>query len=476
MLNRRSRQAVLRASLGLMIAALAVGLSSASVRAESAVQPPRESAAALGTGNGFWHAVGSTLVDADGNPVRATGLNWFGMETSNKTFHGLWARSYQSMVDQMVEQGYNTLRIPYSNDVLRPDATVTSIDFTRNPDLQGLTPLQILDTVIDYAGAQGMRVILDRHRPDSAGQSALWYTPSVPESTWIDDWKTLAARYLGNPTVIGADLHNEPHSDGGTTGSCWGCGDVARDWRLAAERAGNAVHEVNPDWLILVEGVDCVGADCGWWGGNLSGAAEFPVRLDDPSKLVYSAHEYAISVFHQSWFDDPAFPANLPAIWDRWWGYLIKEQTAPVLVGEFGSTLSDPKDATWLKALMEYLGDGPSAASFTYWAWNPNSGDTGGILNNDWTTINQAKQSILAPYLFGGTADVAPENLAAPGNNISATSVTGTGTGSAEYCVGMQSATTAVVHALSQEFQWTGSSPPSNVHRGGVSCTSKPAL
>src|SRR6188508_2962650 len=119
MLNSRTRRHAFRASLGLMIAALAVGLSSASVRAESAVSPPEESAAALGTGNGFWHAVGSTLVDADGTPVRSTGLNWFGMETSNKTFHGLWARSYQSMVDQMVEQGYNTLRIPYSNDVLR---------------------------------------------------------------------------------------------------------------------------------------------------------------------------------------------------------------------------------------------------------------------------------------------------------------------------------------------------------------------
>jgi endoglucanase len=487
MLNRRSRRAAFRATLGLMIVALAAGLGSASVRAESAVQPPGESAgesaAALGTGNGFWHAVGSTLVDAAGTPVRATGLNWFGMETSNKTFHGLWARSYRSMIDQMVEQGYNTLRIPYSNDVLRDGAAVTSIDFSKNAELQGLTPLQILDTVIDYAGDQGMRVILDRHRPDSAGQSALWYTPSVPESTWIADWKTLATRYLGNPTVIGADLHNEPHSDGGSTGSCWGCGDTARDWRLAAERAGNAVLSVNPDWLILVEGVDCVGADCGWWGGNLSGAAEFPVRLNDPSKLVYSAHEYAISVFHQSWFDDPAFPANLPAIWDRWWGYLIEQQTAPVLVGEFGSTLSDPKDTTWLKALMAYLGDGPSAASFTYWAWNPNSGDTGGILKDDWTTINQAKQSILAPYLFGGTGGDEPvppvpvaEAVSAPGDAVSVPSATGTGTGTAPVCVSARTVEQPAVLAVSNRFGRTGSSPPSSVRRGGVSCTSKSAL
>src|SRR5207248_3086794 len=30
--------------------------------------------------------------------------------------------------------------------------------------------------------------------------------------------------------------------------------------------------------------------------------------------------------------------------------------------------------------------------------WNPNSGDTGGVLNDDWTTLNQAKLSILRAY------------------------------------------------------------------------------
>ena len=54
--------------------------------------------------------------------------------------------------------------------------------------------------------------------------------------------------------VIGADLHNEPHAP-----ACWGCGDKALDWRLAAERAGNAILAVNPNWLIFVEGVNCYG-------------------------------------------------------------------------------------------------------------------------------------------------------------------------------------------------------------------------
>jgi endoglucanase len=118
------------------------------------------------------------------------------------------------------------------------------------------------------------------------------------------------------------------------------------------------------------------------------------------NRLVYSPHDYAISVFHQDWFDDPTFPANLPGIWDSFWGYIYKENIAPIMVGEFGSTLQDPKDRTWLTELMRYMGTGVNGMSFTYWSWNPNSGDTGGILNDDWTTVNQTKQSILQPYLI----------------------------------------------------------------------------
>jgi endoglucanase len=144
--------------------------------------------------------------------------------------------------------------------------------------------------------------------------------------------------------------------------------------------------------------------DCGWWGGNLSKAGEFPVRLNVANRLVYSPHEYATSVFRQSWFDDPTYPANMPAIWDRYWGYLYKQNIAPIMMGEFGTTLANDVDRVWLENLMAYTGTGVTGMSFTYWSWNPNSGDTGGIANDDWATVNQAKQSILQPYLIAPVA------------------------------------------------------------------------
>ncbi len=371
-----------------------------------------------GTGVGYLHTDGRLIKDANNQTIRITGINWFGMETDNKTFHGLWANApatWRGQIDRMAALGFNTIRVPYSGDALRADARATSINDFTNPDLIGLHPLEILDRIINYAGTKGMRIILDRHRPTSAGQTALWYTPTVSEASIIADWRTLAQRYAGNTTVIGADLFNEPHSEGvdpNGTGACWGCGVQTRDWRLAAERIGNAILQVQPNWLIFVEGVSCLSGgnanewdnipdpwqNCDWWGGNLSQAIAQPVRLSVANRLVYAPHDYGISVYdRQPWFREANFPNNLPGVWDMFWGNINKQNVAPIMLGEFGSTLANPLDVQWLTTLMSYLT--ANGMSFTYWSWNPNSGDTGGIALDDWYSVNQQKMNILTPHL-----------------------------------------------------------------------------
>lgn len=379
-------------------------------------------------GAGYWHTSGNKILDANNQQVRITGINWFGFETGNYVVHGLWSRDYRDMLDQIKSLGYNTIRLPYSNQLFDSGSVANSISnapTTKWPNGMNLPlmtngvangtplpPIQIMDEIIRYGGSIGLRFILDRHRPDSGGQSALWYTSAYPESRWINDWVMLANRYKGNTAVVGADLHNEPHHIQGNpaASACWGCGTVANDWRLAAERAGNAILAANPNWLIFVEGVDCYGpggvtepsqgAECTWWGGMLTGAQDYPVRLNVANRLVYSPHEYDNGVFNQTWFSAPNFPNNMPALWDRWWGYLHKNNIAPIMLGEFGTLLNDPQDGQWLSALMSYLGTGASGMNWTFWCLNPNSGDTGGILLDDWTTVNTTKHNYLAPYLF----------------------------------------------------------------------------
>lgn len=374
--------------VGVVVAVLAL------VAALANLAVPRPARAA---GGGYWHTSGREILDANNVPVRIAGINWFGFETCNYVVHGLWSRDYRSMLDQIKSLGYNTIRLPYSDDILKPGTMPNSINFYQmNQDLQGLTSLQVMDKIVAYAGQIGLRIILDRHRPDCSGQSALWYTSSVSEATWISDLQALAQRYKGNPTVVGFDLHNEPHDP-----ACWGCGDPSIDWRLAAERAGNAVLSVNPNLLIFVEGVQSYNGDSYWWGGNLQGAGQYPVVLNVPNRLVYSAHDYATSVYPQTWFSDPTFPNNMPGIWNKNWGYLFNQNIAPVWLGEFGTTLQSTTDQTWLKTLVQYLRPtaqyGADSFQWTFWSWNPDSGDTGGILKDDWQTVDTVKDGYLAP-------------------------------------------------------------------------------
>jgi endoglucanase len=345
-----------------------------------------------GGGSGRLRAEGGRIVDAEGNPVRITGINWFGFETPELALHGLHIRSMDSFLDQVAELGFNTLRVPFTSQLFDEGVTPNGIDFQRNPDLVGKTPPEILDVLIDKAGARGLRIILDRHRPDAGGQSELWYTSAYPEERWIADWVALATRYRDNPTVIAFDLHNEPHG-----AATWGGGDPATDWRAAAQRAGDAILAANPDLLIVVEGIESFDNNYYWWGGNLRGAATAPVELAVSGRLVYSPHDYPSSLYPQPWFSDPSYPANLAGVWDQTWGYLASGGTAPILVGEFGTKYETEADQEWLQSLADYIGE--NGLSFTYWSLNPDSGDTGGILEDDWQTVREDKMAVLAPVL-----------------------------------------------------------------------------
>jgi endoglucanase len=126
-------------------------------------------------------------------------------------------------------------------------------------------------------------------------------------------------------------------------------------------------------------------------------AGSAPVVLSVPNRLVYSPHDYPATVFPQTWFSDPAYPANLPALWDENWGYLVQDGIAPVWLSEFGTRFETASDRAWLETLAEYIDH--NGLSFAFWSLNPNSGDTGGILKDDWTTVSAEKQDVLAPLL-----------------------------------------------------------------------------
>ena len=116
-----------RTVVGTLVAAAAAALTVAATLV--AVTVTASPAQAAGTGTGYLRTNGNRLVDATGATVRLTGINWFGMETDNHTFHGLWANppaTWRGQIDRMADLGFNTLRIPFTGDSLRPGAQATS--------------------------------------------------------------------------------------------------------------------------------------------------------------------------------------------------------------------------------------------------------------------------------------------------------------------------------------------------------------
>ena len=178
-----------RRRLGIQRLVSMAALAVSALLAVSTVAPLSAQAAA----DGWWHTSGSRIVAADGTTVTIKAANWFGLETPNCAPHGLWSITLDEGLAQIAAMGFNTVRLPYSNQCLAA-STTSSIDASRNPDLVSLTPLQLMDAVIAKARAHGLRVILDRHRIESSGQSELWYTSTYSEKRWSDGWVVLASR------------------------------------------------------------------------------------------------------------------------------------------------------------------------------------------------------------------------------------------------------------------------------------------
>lgn len=334
---------------------------------------------------GYLSTSGSKILDSQGRETRILGINWFGGSTWNKAPHGLWARNYKSMVAQMASMGFNTLRYLFCNDMLDDDASaVSAVNFTLNPELRGKSPLEIMDAVIAAAGEQGMRVIINSWSIEPDVNHGKWYTSSYSEAKWINDWKMLAKRYANNPTVIGADLFNEPS---GT----WGTG-AADDWARAAKAAGDAIHSVNSNWLIIVEGIRVYNNQWFWWGGGLTPVATKPIILNKSGKLVYSPHDYPESVSGQPWFNTSDYPDNLPSVWEQHWGFIETQNIAPLLLGEFGTTTAT-RDMQWADKIAQYLKD--KRMDWMYFPFNANGLPYMGVLNQDWTTIHPSRQTYL---------------------------------------------------------------------------------
>ncbi len=331
-------------------------------------------------------------MDASGKRFKFASVNWYGGESPDFVVAGLDTQPLTKLAGLIRQEGFNSVRLPFSNELVEKNPRVAEARLSANPQLVGLTALEVFDRVIEALAAQGLVVILDDHvsRADwccsDTDGNGLWYSADYPESAWLADWRTMVARYRSQKAVVAAELRNELRAANGVT-PVWGGNNSARDWRAAALRGGNAVLAENPALLVMVGGLT--------YSTDFSGASSQPISLDVANRLVWAPHDYA-------WFHSAQDYSSVKTATGNRWGFLLvqdKAYTAPVWVSEFGTcnTAEDCVTSTsgqglWFQSFLHVLDD--ADVDWSYWAFNGTestgasrtlgSPETYGILNTRW--------------------------------------------------------------------------------------------
>ncbi|GAA3960579.1 cellulase family glycosylhydrolase [Actinoplanes auranticolor] len=386
------------------------------------------SAAAAAPAEDWLHVSGNQIVDEAGNPVWLTGTNWFGFNAGERVFHGLWSANLTEVTRSMADRGINIVRVPISTQLLLEwkagqAAVAAGVNTYANPELTGKTTLQVFDAFLALCRQYGMKVMLDVHsaEADNSGHNhPVWWKGTITTENFYQAWEWVTARYKSDDTLVAMDIKNEPHgAQNETVRAKWDSSTDADNWKYVAETAAKRILAINPKVLVLVEGIQVypkagstwsspnTNPDLSsnfhntWWGGNLRGVAEHPINLGaDQDQLVYSPHDYGPLVFDQPWFQKTFDKASLTAdVWTPNWLYVHDTGTAPLLIGEWGGRLGqDERQDRWMTALRDLIVE--KKLHQTFWVLNPNSGDTGGLLLDDWKTWDEQKYALLKPALW----------------------------------------------------------------------------
>jgi hypothetical protein len=250
------------------------------------------------------------------------------------------------------------------------------------------------------------------------------------EAKWIANLKEIAGlpAKLGVDNILGIDIFNEPWD------YTW------QDWKTLSEHAYTAINSVNPNLIIIVEGISGTAnnqdgtpdtkdevpygdkATNPNWGENFYEAGANPLNIPK-DQLLLSPHIYGPSVFVQKQHLDQTqagcaglegddagkakckvviTPSLLEKGWEEHFGYL-RAQGYGFLVGEFGGNMDWPLktkqnvrnmwshittnvDEQWQQAAVAYFKK--KNINACYWSLNPESADTMGWWTTPWDPVS----------------------------------------------------------------------------------------
>ena len=367
---------------------------------------------------------GSKIVDMNGSEVWLTGCNWFGYNTGTNLFDGVWNCNLKEALESIADHGFNLLRVPMSSELLlqwkKGQYPKANYNNAYNEELNSMNSLEIFDYVLSLCEKNGMKVMIDIHsvKTDAAGHNhPVWYKDNLTEADFIESLRWIAARYKDNDTIVAYDLKNEPHGKPPETPrAIWNDSDDPNNWKKVAEKAGKAVLGENPHALIVIEGIEIYPKDIKannftsndkedyritWWGGNLMGVKDYPIDLGSEAfnkQIVYSPHDYGPIVYKQPWFEKEfSYDSLKKDAWTPFWLYIADEGIAPVLIGEWGGFM-EGDNLKWMNCIRQLIDE--KKLNHTFWCFNANSGDTGGLVKDDFKTWDEEKYGLVKKVLW----------------------------------------------------------------------------
>lgn len=394
------------------------------------------------------------IIDANGNVVVLKGINWFGFNNSDM-LNGMWnydglSGDFEVTVRRLKALGFNAVRLPFSFANLNgsiqnsyqyssvtPASTAQLISNLTNPSysisgktfpslnnpsgetyanqyLPANTVMARFIYVINFFAKNGFYVLIDNHTEDNS--------ITVNQATWTANWKILANNIVnGMPAssskMVMYDLRNEPDA-------------IGYNWTQMGPLYLNTMDAINSvtngNNLFFIEGSGQGGASANWGDGFVTNSSIISQNgLSDPNsffkslaskaylnQVVLSPHVYPPSVTNASSnFSGSGLYNRLSTSFGTLakTGYCVSGvcHRFPIAIGEFGSNFVLANDLSFFVSFANYMNNANDAIdglhnpinNWFYWDYNPNSGDTGGIVANDWTTIQWVKVN----YLSNGT-------------------------------------------------------------------------
>jgi endoglycosylceramidase len=211
--------------------------------------------------------------------------------------------------------------------------------------------------------------------PRVAADEAYFWSSDDWQRDFAEAWRAVAARFRGDPLLVGYDLYNEPHPLPIPPGIF----ENRFLWPFYAHLI-TRLAVVDPDHLFIVEGT---------FADDLPTAVE---RLRAPG-LVYSAHLYAGSLFELPFRSEGQ--ATSDAVRRR--AQEAAELGAPLWIGELGVASGAPQAVAYTRDALTAL-DGVGASGWAWWQWRQDGG--WGIRSQDGRRLDRtALGRIARPYL-----------------------------------------------------------------------------